>query len=50
MPPLPKSAERGACAGTDAAGVCCASVIADKTAAVSQAAGEYRITTDAVRG
>ncbi|EUA44267.1 cation transport ATPase, ZntA domain protein [Mycobacterium xenopi 3993] len=31
-------------------GVCCASVIADKTAAVSQAAGEYRITTDAVRG
>ncbi|EUA08546.1 heavy metal translocating P-type ATPase domain protein [Mycobacterium kansasii 732] len=49
-PGLRPSAERGARSGTAVAGVCTASAIADRTAAVSQRAGACQMTTEAVRG
>ncbi|EUA92726.1 hypothetical protein I551_0738 [Mycobacterium ulcerans str. Harvey] len=49
-PPSAMPATRAAGAGADASPACSASAIADTMAAVSQWAGEYQITTDAVRG
>ncbi len=49
-PGVRASPECGARVGTNSAGMCSATPIADSTAAVSQRCGEYWITTDAVRG